>query len=114
MPVSISSNIKVGSCNFFATKDFTQSIIRLNSPPLATFLNGSNRLLEAVSPAGRFALNKNSIASVPYSYKAILLKATLNLAFGMPTLAKRVFTFSSKNGNTLCLFIEICLAIFSD
>ncbi len=80
IPVSISSKIKVGNCNFWATNDLIQSIIRLNSPPLATLLNGSKRPL-------LFASNKISILSQPFKLRTSAATAAFNFTVPAPSCA---------------------------
>ena len=80
MPVSISSNISVGTRSLSAKMDLKQSIIRLSSPPDATFSRG-------FSGSPGFALSINSAVSRPPfrgSPPDASLSATSNIAFAMP------------------------------
>ena len=104
MPVSISSKINVGNCSFFATSDFIQSISLLNSPPLATFRNGSKRPLLLAS-------NKNSMVSIPVSPNiSWVCNSAINFALGIPTRPSNLFTLSA---NGLMAFFRLAEIVFA-
>src|SRR5665213_3123242 len=64
MPESISSNSKVGISRDRATRDLMHNISLLSSPPEATFLMDSKRLL-------LFASKRNSTPSRPDAFNAV-------------------------------------------